>query len=256
MLRPEVNEKYKDKLKEELSYVFEDVEVLSEENVEDLPKVYEDDFKEYLLPYMLDLVDKSYEENSKAFFNNWVNLAGDVLKPFVVVDSYGSILFKVPRYLARYDDETTPISDISYITILKEFRSEYERFPEKAEQELIKTTETIASMFKINKESVREIIEFYINIRKRYNDYYTYYKSNQIKEEITLIEEHISKFKQKIEEAIPESSIYYELNNKIEKLNKEKDKLIEELSKLGYGYSTDVKESNSKTEYEDIDYED
>jgi hypothetical protein len=256
MLKPEINEKYKDKLKEELSYVFEDIEILAKDNIEDLPKVYEEDFKEYLLPYMLDLVDKNDEENSKAFFNNWVNLVGDVLKPFIVVDSYGNFLFKVPRYLARYDDETVPISDISYITILKEFRSEYERFPEKAEHDLTRTINTIASMFKISKESVKEMIEFYIDIRKRYNDYYIYYKSNQIKEKLVLIDEQISKFKQELDEADPESSTYYKLTDEIEKLNKEKNKLIEELNKLGYEYSGNNQELSNNVEYEDIDYED
>ena len=249
-----LNEKYINKLKEELSFLEEDLIKLSEDSPENLPKVLESDFIEYLLPYMLNLVDR--KENDKAFFNNWMNLVGDVTLGFYVVDTTGNILFKVPRYLASFDDVNTPISDVSYITILKEFESEYERIPEKAEYELNKALTTLASMVRANPNSINELFKFYLFLRNRYKNYYNYYKANIYKEQLNTLNKRIKDLENKLNTIDPETKDYENSLNEIDKLNKEKNELIKKIESIDdtFTYSEEIKES--AVNYSDIDYED
>ena len=186
MSYPELNEKYVKKLEEELSYINEDLVKISEDSPDNLPKVLEKDFVIYLLPYILNLVDK--KENDKAFFNNWMNLVGDITLPFYVVDDNNNILFKVPRYLARFDEDNTPISDVSYITILKEFDAEYKRIPTKAMNDLSKVVDSLSSIVAMDKESLKELVEFYFNIRNRYKDLHKEEQNNNEEEEAEYLD--------------------------------------------------------------------
>jgi len=186
MSYPELNEKYTKKLEEELSYINEDLVKISEDSPDNLPKVLEKDFVTYLLPYILNLVDK--KENDKAFFNNWMNLVGDITLPFYVVDNSNNILFKVPRYLARFDEDNTPISDVSYITILKEFDAEYKRIPTKAMNDLSKVVDSLSSIVAMDKESLKELVEFYFNIRNRYKDLHKEEQNNNEEEEAEYLD--------------------------------------------------------------------
>ena len=238
---PELNEKYVDKLKDELEYINDDLKSLSEDSPDILPKVLEDDFVEYLLPYMLNLVDK--KENDKTFFNNWMRLVGDVTVGFYVVNRNGDILFKVPKYLGRLDDINTPISDVSYITILKEFEKEYERIPVKAENDLSKAIDTLSSMVAIDRESLQEVFSFYVFIRKRYEDYYNEYKSKIETLQLNQIEERIEELQQQLYNSDPED---YVTKDKIEKELKALIKKRNELSPS----------DNKEVDYSEVDYED
>jgi len=253
-----VNEKYSKKLEEELDFIVGDLEQLTKDSPEDLPKVIEDDFIVYLLPYMLNLVDK--KENDKAFFNNWMNLVGDVTIGFYVVDENGNPLFKVPRYLGRFDNKNTLISDVSYVTILKEFEAEYERIPEKAVYELDKAMTVLASMLKIDEESLKELFQFYVFLRDRYKDFYISYKTNMLKEQLNTTEQELTDLTNKLEDLDPESKEYEKLVNRIKELEKTKDKIIEDVEKLsGVDYKEndiDYTVKTNENSYEDIDYED
>jgi len=249
-----LNEKYADKLKEELAFLEEDLAKLSEDSPENLPKVLESDFIEYLLPYMLNLVNR--EENGKAFFNNWMNLVGDITLGFYVVDTTGNILFRVPRYLASFDNVNTPISDVSYITILKEFESEYERIPEKAEHELDKAMTALASMVKANPDSVNELFKFYIFLRDRYKDYYNYYKTNMYKEQVDILNKRIKDLENKLNTIDPETKDYENTLNEIDKLSKEKSELIKKIESMGETYTYNEEIEEPAVDYSDIDYED
>ena len=247
----QLNEKLKKRLEEELSYINYDLEAIVKDNPEDLPKVYEEDFKKYLLPYMLNLVNKNEDVNSKAFFNNWIELVGDVVKDFYVVDEYGNILFKVPRYLAHFDNTNTPISDVSYITILKEFEVNYERFPEMAEKELDKVLNAISSMVRVNVNDIKIAYEFYKFLRERYKDYYLNYKKNYYLTVLKGIEQELSKIENQLEENNDDNLI----KKKTELLDY-KNKVLEELNKLGVDIDYNIDVENENKEDEEIEYED
>ena len=248
-----LNEKLKKRLEDELSYINYDLETIVKDNPEDLPKVYEEDFKKYLLPYMLNLVNKNEDVNSKTFFNNWMELVGDIVKGFYVVDEYDNILFKVPRYLAHFDSTNTPISDVSYTTILKEFEISYERFPEMAEKELDKILGIVSTMVKVDINDVKIAFNFYRFLRQRYEDYYIEYKKNYY---LTILE-GIEKEFNRIDNQSEENNNDNFIKKKTELLDY-KNKVLEELNKLGIDIDKDCNTDieNENKEYEEIEYED
>lgn len=259
-----INEMVMKKLEEELAYIGDDIKVLAEGTVDDYPKVYEDDFIKYMLPYMLNLVEKQ-EENNTAFINNWVNLVGDLLTDFYVVNESGDILFRVPKYLTDYDNVNTPISDVSYITILKEFDMEQERAPEKAEADLNKTMDILSSMVQADKNSLREFYDLYILLRKRYNDYYLGYKCNFYNSVLDNIKNEIQKLNDDLYNMDPDDDST-EIENRIIELNKEKSNIIDKLDELGCSGietkhqlnndSNDIYLEENDFDYGDVDYDD
>ena len=250
-------------LEEELSYANDDIMALADGDSGDLPKVYEDDFIKYLLPFMLNLIDKNDSENSKAFAHNWVNLAGDLVKPINVVDHAGEVLFKVPKYLANHDQDNTPISKVSYITILKEFETEYERVPSLAEANLNRAMNSIGSMVSIDEESLRDYMELYYTLRDRYAGYYNNYTVTKYNEILKEINDKIIALKDRILGVYPEDPDYGDMEMELEELENDKEKYVNLIKSLNGTVIEDKTIANDAEEdsfdafdYGDVDYED
>lgn len=262
-----ISEEFLKGLEQELSYANEDVVALAMGDDDDLVKVYEDNFIKYLLPFMLNLVDKADEDNTKAFMHNWINLAGDLMKPFLVVDHAGEPLFKVPKYLADYDQDNTPISKVSYVTILKEFETEYERVPNLAEANLDRAMKSISSMVSIGSDSLKDYFEFYYTLRNRYQDYYNNYNIAKYNEILKDINEKIINLKDRILGFYPEDPDYNDMELELEELEKEKEKYINLIKELNgevkesdvekhIGDNDDEFNYSSAFDYGDVDYDD
>jgi len=259
-----IDERRQTALVEELEYVNDGLKELVEDNEDDLVKVPEEVFKEYFLPYMLGLIDKD-ENNNKVFFNNWMNVAGDIVLGFFVVDKNGEILFKVPKYLADYDDVNTPISDISYITILKTFEKEYERAPGTAENELKQSMDAISSMVGISPESAKTFFEFYKILRERYNDFYIDYKTRMYTTQLEGINSNLVDLENDLLNIDPEDrKNIASIKKQITEMEKEKEKVTLALAKVLNKDVEDIKDSTEELvetayveeDYSDVDYED
>ena len=260
-----LEEKFFKNLEEELSYVTDDIKTLADEDPDDLPKVYEDDFIKYLLPFLLNLVDKNDTDDAVVFKHNWINLTGDLIKPFNVVDHSGNILFKVPKYLANYDQDNTPINKVSYITILKEFKNEYERTPNLAEVNLDKTMKSISSMVSIDNEAIKEYLRFYYMLKDKYENYYNNYNINKYNTILNGVNNEINKLEDRLQAMYPDDVDYNDMVLELEELKIEKEKYTNLIKQLNGTVEDSIPIENknedeidysSAFDYSDVDYED
>jgi len=168
-MKPEINKKYLHLLEEAIASSAEEIKKFVEvESDEDLNRVSESVFVEYILPYLLGKVEHN-EENNRRFFINFYNIAGDPKRPFIVVDDKtNEKLFTVPPLLGDYDNVNTPLEEISYATIVNNYNLTVENNRVLAEKELEPVLEAISKIVKVNPRDIKNVIEFYNMIKERY----------------------------------------------------------------------------------------